>query len=166
MRITRRRLGATVAVLLLTALLATAAIAFARWRAAGVARDIVPPAGATTQLPEGERYETVVDNRALLIALGMRNDRGAATVRTYALPPESPWPQTQQLIATQLDGWQQIGDCADNPAARIVECAWREPTRWWPRKVQITMMRPPPAGEERNGWPDLTILIIGSAKGS
>ena len=152
--------------MLLLLVLTPAVLAFGRWRSAGVARDIVPPAGATTRLPEGGRYETVVDNRALIVALGMRNDRGAATVRTYALPPESPWPQMREVIATQLDGWERVGDCADNPQARIVECAWREPTRWWPREVRLTMMRPPPVGEERNGWPALTVLIIGSAKGA
>lgn len=164
-RIDRRRLGAAITVLLLVVLLALGVTVFVRWTAAGVAHDIVPPAGATTQLPEGERYETVVDNRALIIALDMRNDRGAATVRTYALPPDSPWQHMRQMIATQLDGWEQVGDCADKLEARIVECAWREPTRWWPREVRLTMMRPPPAGEERNGWPDLTVVIIGSGKG-
>jgi hypothetical protein len=164
MRIGRRRVAA-VTVFLLVVLLTPGAIAAVRWKTAGVPHDIMPPAGATTQLPEGERYETVVDNRAHIIALGMRNDRGAATVRTYALPPASPWPRSREIVATQLDRWEQIGDCADNLEARIVECVWREPTRWWPREVRLTMMRPPPAGEERGGWPDLTILIVGSGRG-
>jgi hypothetical protein len=165
-RIGRRRLHAAIAATLVVALLTLGAVAFVRWNGAGVPHDIVPPDGATTQLPEGERYETVVDNRALVIALAMRNDRGPATVRTYALPPDSPWQQSRETVATQLDGWEQIGDCADNAEARIVECAWREPARWWPREVRATMMRPPPAGEDRNGWPDLTVLIIGSGRGT
>lgn len=140
-------------------------MALVRWTTAGAAHDVVPPAGATTQLPEGERYETVVDNRANAITLGLSNDRGPAAVSTYALPPESPWPQARDAVAAQLDGWEQVGDCADNADARLVECAWREPARWWPREVRATMMRPPTAGDDRAGWPDLTILIIGSGRG-
>ena len=49
--------------------------------------------------------------------------------------------------------------------AAIVECAWREPTRWWPRTVQLTMLRPPPPGRNRGGWPDRTFVIIGSGLG-
>ena len=165
MRIGRRRLGAAIAGLLLVVLLALGAIAFVRWEAAGAAHVISPPAGAVPQVPDGRGYETVVVDRAHIIALGLRNDRGAATVRTYVLPPASPWLQARKIVATQLDHWEQIGDCADNPEARIVECAWREPTRWWPREVRLTMMRPPPAGEDRDGRPDRTFLIIGSGRG-
>ncbi|MET0415332.1 MAG: hypothetical protein ABW022_04865 [Actinoplanes sp.] len=164
MRIGRRRLGAAVAGLVLVVLLTLGAIAFVRWRAAGVAHVIAPPAGAVTQLPEGA-YESVVIDRAHLIARGLRNDRGAATVRTYALPPASPWLQSRKLVATQLDHWEQIGDCTDNPEARLLECAWREPTRWWPREVRLTMLRPPPSSENREGWPDRTFVIVGSARG-
>lgn len=147
-------------------LLVPAVLAFIRWNAAGTPHKIVPPAGATTQLPEGEQYETVVDNRAAIIALSLRNDRGPATVRTYSMPPNSPWLQSKMLVATQLDHWTPTTDCADNPEARILECTWEEPTRWWPRQVRLTMMRPPPPGADRNGWANLTIVIIGSAPGA
>ncbi|MCY1143887.1 hypothetical protein OWR29_38315 [Actinoplanes sp. Pm04-4] len=166
MRIGRRRLGAALAGLLLVAAVTLGALAFVRWNAAGTAHPVLPPGGATTQLPEGEQYETVVDNRATLVALALRNDRGPATVRTYALPPNSPWLQSRKLVATQLDHWPEVGNCADNPEARTLECTWREPTRWWPREVRLTMMRPPPPTEPRNGWPNLTIVIIGSARGA
>nr|WP_221380889.1 hypothetical protein [Actinoplanes polyasparticus] len=165
MRIGRRRLSAAIAGFLLVIVVLLGAITLVRWRAAGTAHEILRPAQASTQLPEGE-YETVVDNRANIIALALRNDRGPATVHTYALPPNSPWLQTQKRVATQLDHWPQTGDCTDNPDARILECTWREPTRWWPREVRLTMMRPPPPGEPRSGWPNLTIVIIGSAPGA
>ncbi|MBL7255741.1 hypothetical protein [Paractinoplanes lichenicola] len=151
MRIGRRRLVAAGAGLLLVVVLAVAAIALVRWRAAGESRAIAPPAGATT--PPG--YERDVADRATLIARGLRNERGEATVRTYAMPAGSPWLQSRQLVATQLDHWEQVGDCADNPAATIVECAWREPTRWWPREVRLTMMRLDPG----------TFVIVGSGVG-
>ena len=165
-RIGRRRLSAAIAGFLLVIVMLLGVIALLRWRAAGTAHEILPPAQATTQLPEGDQYETVVNTRAHIIALALRNDRGPATVHTYALPPNSPWLQSQKRVATQLDHWRQTDDCADNPDARILECTWREPTRWWPREVRLTMMRPPPPGEPRNGWPDLTIVIIGSAPGA
>jgi hypothetical protein len=165
-RIGRLRLGAAIAGLLLVVLLTLGAIALVRWEAAGVAHVITPPAGAVTRFPESGGYEKVVVDRAYIIARGLRTDRGPATVRAYALPPDAPWLQSRKIVATQLDHWEQIGDCADNPEARIVECAWREPTRWWPREVQLTMMRPPPAEEDREGWPDLTVLIIGSGRGA
>ncbi|WP_127507071.1 hypothetical protein [Actinoplanes solisilvae] len=164
MRIGRRRLGFALAILLLVSFSALSATAFVRWRAAGTAHDIAPPAGAVAQLSDGGRYETVVADRAHIIALGLRSDRGAPTVRTYALPPDSPWLQSRKIVATQLDHWEQVGSCADDRQARIVECAWREPTRWWPREVRLTMMRPPPATENRDGWPDATFLIIGSGR--
>jgi hypothetical protein len=134
-------------------MLALGAIALVRWRAAGVPHAISPPAGAVTQLPAAEQ---VVTDRARIMALGLRNDRGDATVRTYALPARSPWLQARKIVATQLDHWEQLGACADDPAARIVECAWREPTRWWPREVRLTMMRLPQ---------DRTYLIIASGRG-
>jgi hypothetical protein len=73
------------------------------------------------------------------------------------MPPQSPWLQSRKIVATQLDHWEQLGDCADNPQAQIVECAWREPTRWWPREVRLTMLRPAP---------DRTFVIIGSGRGT
>jgi hypothetical protein len=164
-RIGRRRWIVAIAGLLLVVLLTLGAIASVRWRAAGVAHVITPPAGAVTRFPEIGGYEKAVVDRAYLIALGLRTDRGPATVRTYALPPDAPWLQSRKIVATQLDHWEQIGGCADSPEALIVECAWREPTRWWPREVRLTMMRPPPPEEDRVGWPDLTIVIIGSGRG-
>jgi hypothetical protein len=150
--------------LLLIVLLTLAAIASVRWRAAGVAHEITPPAGAVAYLPEGAPYERTVLDRATLIARGLRSDRGPATVRTYTLPPDSPWLQARKIVATQLDHWEQIGSCADRPEARILECAWREPTRWWPREVRLTLLRPPPAEANDDGWPHRTFLIIGSAR--
>jgi hypothetical protein len=128
----------------------------ARWKAAGVPHVISPPAGAVLHSPGSAASETVVVDRAHIIALGLRNNGGAATVRTYALPPASPWLQSRKIVATQLDHWEQVGDCADKPEAQVVECAWREPTRWWPREVRLTMMRP---------VPDRTFVIIGSGRG-
>jgi hypothetical protein len=153
-RIGRRRLGAAIAGVLLVVVLTLGALALVRWRAAGVPHAISPPAGAVV---ESAGYERVVLDRAGIIARGLRNDRGAATVRTYAMPPQSPWLQSRQIVATQLDHWEQLGDCADNPQAQIVECAWREPTRWWPREVRLTMLRPAP---------DRTFVIIGSGRGT
>ena len=151
MRISRRRLSAAIAVVLLLVALTVATIAHVRYEAAGVPHPITPPAGAAVEAP----YERVVLDRASIIARGLRNDRGAATVRTYAVPPGSPWLQSRKIVATQLDHWEQLGDCADDPAARLLECGWREPTRWWPRQVQLTMVR----------LPGRTFLIIGSGPG-
>jgi hypothetical protein len=134
------------------------AVGFLRWRGAGVARVISPPAGAVS--PAGE-YERVVVDRAHIVALGLRSERGAATVRTYAVPPGSPWLQARKIVATQLDHWRQVGSCADDAAAVIVECAWREPTRWWPREVRLTMVRLPPD----SGGAGRTFVIIGSGRG-
>ena len=159
MRIGRRRLGATIAGLLAIVVLALGAAGYLRRKAAGVARVIAPPAGATTYVPTGSDDDGVVGDRAGIIARSLRNDRGAATVRTYSLSPETPWLQARKSVATQLDHWEQIGACTDTLEARIVECAWREPTRWWPREVQLTLMRP-----SRDS--DATFLIIGAAPGS
>jgi len=143
-------------------LLTLGALARVRWRAAGVAHAITPPAGAVPHSPEGDGYERAVFDRASIIARRLRTDRGKATVRTYAVPPDSPWLQLRMSVATQLDHWEQLGACTDNPAARLLECGWREPTRWWPREVQLTMVRPPPASGSSDGKPELTFLIIGS----
>jgi hypothetical protein len=152
-RIGRRRRGAAIAGVLLVVVLALGAVALVRWKAAGVPHAISPPAGAVV---ESAGYEQAVLDRAGIIASGLRNDRGAATVRTYTMPPGSPWLQARMIVATQLDHWEQLGDCADDPRAPIVECAWREPTRWWPREVRLTMLRPAP---------DRTFVIIGSGRG-
>ena len=164
-RIGRRRLSAAIAGLLLVVSVTLGAMAYVRWKAAGVAHVITPPAGASTRFPESGRYERLVIDRAGIIARRLRTERGPATVRSYTLPPNSPWLQSRKIVATQLDHWEQIGDCADDPRSRLLECAWREPTRWWPREVQLTMLRPPPAAENQDGWPDLTIVIIGSGLG-
>jgi hypothetical protein len=156
----RRRWGAGVVGLVLVVLLGAGAVALVRWNAAGVAHAIAPPAGAIDEVPE----RAVLD-RAGIIARSLRSERGAATVRTYVLPAKSPWLQARKIVATQLDHWEQLGDCADRPEARIVECAWREPTRWWPREVRLTMLRPPPAAENTDGWPDRTFVVIGSGLG-
>ncbi|WP_250030987.1 hypothetical protein [Paractinoplanes maris] len=158
MRITRRRVGAATAGLLLLVVLALGAVAALRWRAAGVAHAITPPAGAVPGAP----FERVVLDRAGIIGRSLRNDRGTATVRSYSLPPGSPWLQSRQIVATQLDHWEQLGDCQDNPEATILECAWREPTRWWPRMVQLTMLRLHPS----DAAPARTFVIIGSGRGA
>lgn len=150
---------------LLVVALTLGALTLVRRNAAGTARTISPPAGAVTTLPEGGTYQRLVLDRAGIIARSLRNDRGRATVRIYVLPKDSPWLQSRQIVATQLDHWEQLGDCTDRPEAVIVECAWREPTRWWPRTVQLTMLRPPPPGRNRDGWPDRTFVIIGSGPG-
>jgi len=153
---------AAAAGLLLIVALALAVIAYTRWKAAGVAHAIAPPPGAATPDFDGAGYERDVADRANIIARSMRNDRGKATVRIYAMPPRSPWLQSRQVVATQLDHWEQIGDCADRPEATIVECAWREPTRWWPREVVLTMVRLSPAKADR---PTSTFVVIGSGLG-
>jgi hypothetical protein len=164
-RIGGRRLSAAVAVLLLIVVLVFAAVGFMRWEAAGVAHLIAPPAGAATPSFDSAKNERDVADRAGIIARSLRNDRGKATVRIYAVPPGSPWLQTRKVVATQLDHWEQIGDCADNIEATIVECAWREPTRWWPREVALTMLRLPPANGEGTNRPASTFVIIGSGLG-
>ncbi|AGZ45075.1 hypothetical protein [Actinoplanes friuliensis] len=150
-----RRWVAAVAGLLLLAGLVLGAVAVLRWKAAGVPHPITPPAAG-----EAQEYDRVVLDRASIIGRSLRNDRGDATVRIYAMPPGSPWLQARKIVATQLDHWEQLGACTDRPEARILECAWREPTRWWPRRVQLTMLRPP-AGEQ-----GLTVVIIGSGRGA
>ncbi|WP_229076358.1 hypothetical protein [Actinoplanes sp. DH11] len=165
MRIGRRRLVAALASLLLIVLLVLGTIASVRWRAAGEPHPISPPAGAVPQSHQGDGYQRTVFDRAGIIARGLRNDRGDATVRVYALPPDSPWLQARKIVATQLDHWEQVGSCADRAEAEIVECAWREPTRWWPREVRLTMLRPPP-GENRDGRPGHPFVVIGSGRGN
>ncbi|WP_199514698.1 hypothetical protein [Nucisporomicrobium flavum] len=162
MRIGGRRLGVVVAVLLLVLGLALGGVAFLRWKAAGVAHAVTPPAGAVAPTPDGPRFPGDVIDRAGIVAFGLRNDRGDATVRMYALPSGSPWLQARKVVATQLDHWEQLGDCADDADAVIVECAWREPTRWWPRKVVLTMMRTAAAdgGRSRSIY-----VVIGSGLG-
>ena len=140
---------------LLVVAVGLAAVAVVRWRAAGVAHAITPPAGATLPSPDGPGFDRDVLDRAGIIARSLRSDRGDATVRTYAMPSGSPWLHSRKVVATQLDHWERIGDCRDNPEGVIVECAWREPTRWWPRQVVLTMMRLPSA----------TYVIIGSGVG-
>ena len=161
MRIGRRWLGAAIAGLLLLVLLALGAIALVRWRAAGVAHPIAPPAGAVPFRSVGGPDDRVVQDRALIIARSLRNDRGAATVRIYELAPGSPWLQARKTVATQLDHWEQLGGCADHPDAAIVECSWREPTRWWPRNVQLTLLRTAQAA----GQSGAAYLIVGSGTG-
>ncbi|KUL23545.1 hypothetical protein [Actinoplanes awajinensis] len=163
MRIGRRLLGVAVAGLVLV--IALGAIALVRWKAAGVAHALVPPTGAATPSFLGPEYERDVADRGALIALRLRSDRGRATVRSYAMPPGSPWLQSRELVATQLDHWEQVGDCADDLEATIVECTWREPTRWWPREVALTMMRLPSAGKARSDRTGATFVIIGSGVG-
>ncbi|MEU4695300.1 hypothetical protein [Actinoplanes sp. NPDC023714] len=156
-----RRFSITaVAVGTVVVLLTLGAISFVRWKAAGRPHEIAPPAGASAWLPEGEvtPAERDVGDRAAIIGRWLRNDRGDATVRIYAMPAGSPWLRARKLVATQLDHWEQIGDCADRPQARILECGWREPTRWWPREVQLTMLRRP-AGSAQD------FVIIGSGRG-
>ncbi|GIF17334.1 hypothetical protein Ate02nite_00640 [Paractinoplanes tereljensis] len=151
---------------MLVLVIALAAISLLRWRAAGVAHSIVPPAGAAAPSFRSPESEREVADRAALIALRLRNDRGRATVRSYAMPPGSPWLQARKSVATQLDRWEEVGDCADNLEATIVECTWREPTRWWPREVALTMMRLPSAGEARSNRTGATFVIIGSGMGA
>ncbi|UQU62165.1 hypothetical protein COUCH_24350 [Couchioplanes caeruleus] len=160
MRIGGRRLGVAVAVLLLIIGLAVAGAAVLRWKAAGVAHAVTPPAGAVAPTAGGPNFPLDVIDRAGIVAFGLRTDRGDATVRMYALPPGSPWLQARKVVATQLDHWEQIGDCADDAEAVIVECAWREPARWWPRKVVLTMMRTAPGDGGRSVY-----VVIGSGLG-
>ena len=162
---TRRRLGAALVAVLLAVALTLGGLALVRRNAAGTARTVSPPGGAVTALPEGGTHQRLVLDRAAIVDRSLRNDRGRATVRTYVLPEDSPWLRSRQIVATQLDHWEQLGDCRDRPGSVIVECAWREPTRWWPRTVQLTMLRPPPPGQNRDGWPDRTFVIIGSGLG-
>lgn len=152
--------------LLLIVILVFAAVGFRRWKAAGVAHLIAPPAGAAAPSFDSPKNERDVADRAGIIARSLRNDRGKPTVRIYAVPPGSPWLQARKVVATQLDHWEQIGDCADSIQATIVECAWREPTRWWPREVALTMLRLPPANGESTNWPSATFVIIGSSLGN
>jgi hypothetical protein len=139
----RRYVITAAAVGLVVVLLTLGAISFVRWKAAGRPHEIVPPAGATAWRPEGPitGNERDAGDRAAIISRWLRTDRGEATVRIYTMPDGAPWLQARKLVATQLDHWEQIGDCGDRPEARLLECAWREPTRWWPREVQLAMLR-------------------------
>jgi hypothetical protein len=161
-RIGGRRLGAAGAGFLLVVVVALAVLAGLRWRAAGVARVIAAPPGAVIPSFDDPGDERDVGDRADIVARRLRNDRGKATVRVYALPPGSPWLQARKVVATQIDHWEQLGDCADDLRATIVECSWREPTRWWPREVALTMVRLAAASP---GGPRPTFVVIGSAVG-
>jgi hypothetical protein len=163
-RIGRRLLGVVGLVLFVAS--ALGAIALVRWNAAGVAHPIVPPAGAAAPSFRSPQDEKEVGDRGALMALRLRNDRGSATVRSYAMPTGSSWLQARKLVATQLDHWVQVGECTDDFEATIVECTWREPTRWWPREVALTMMRLPSAAEARNDRTGATFVIIGSGVGA
>ena len=153
---------AVLAGLLLVTVATLAAVSYARWKAAGVAHPVTPPEGAATPSPDGTDFDRDVSDRGVLVALRMRNDRGDATVRTYLMPPGSPWLRARQTVATQLDDWEQLGDCADRPESSLVECAWREPSRWWPREVTLTMVRLRPGDDGARR----TFLIIGSGVGA
>ncbi|MGA4683097.1 hypothetical protein [Micromonospora sp. AB353] len=143
---------------------AAATVAGVRWSAAGEPVSVAAPAGASTVLPEGA-YEAVVDNRALEISVDLSNDRGRPEVDTYALPPASGWEQVRSAVAGQLDGWKQVGDCADTGERRL-QCSWSEPTRWWPRMVRIVLLRPGPPGDgDSYEWPDNAFLVVGSSRG-
>jgi hypothetical protein len=161
-RISRRRVVAALAGLLLLASLTLAAVSYVRWKAAGVAHPVTPPAGAAAPWPDGAGFDQDVSVRSGLVASRLRNDRGPGTVRIYAMPPGSPWLRARQTVATQLDHWEQLGDCADRPDATLVECAWREPTRWWPREVTLTMVRLRPGDDDTRR----TFLIICSGVGA
>ncbi|WBB79864.1 hypothetical protein O7606_00155 [Micromonospora sp. WMMD882] len=144
--------------------LGAAAVAGARWHTAGEPVPVAPPPGSSTTLPEGS-YETVVDNGAAEVSTDLRTGRGGAEVRTYALPAAATWDQVRSGVAGQLDGWRQVGDCADT-GDRRVRCSWSEPTRWWPRRVRIVFLRPAAPGDaDSYPWPDNTFLVIGAARG-
>ncbi|SCG18344.1 hypothetical protein GA0070610_4687 [Micromonospora echinofusca] len=116
-------------------------------------------------LPEGE-YTMVVDNRTSEVFTDLRNDRGVPEVETYAMPPATTWDEVRSGVAGQLDGWKQVGDCAD-AGERRTQCSWWEPTRWWPRLVRIVFLRPAdPGGANSYAWPDSNFLVIGSARGA
>ncbi|MEU7930975.1 hypothetical protein [Micromonospora echinofusca] len=145
--------------------LGAAVAAGVRWTAAGGPVPIAAPAGASTVLPEGE-YTMVVDNRTSEVFTDLRNDRGVPEVETYAMPSATTWDEVRSGVAGQLDGWKQVGDCADS-GERRTQCSWWEPTRWWPRLVRIVFLRPAdPGGANSYVWPDNTFLVIGSARGA
>jgi len=142
--------------------LGAAAVAGVRWTTAGDPVPVTAPAGASTALPEGE-YESVVDNRTAEVATDLRSERGEPQVQTYAMPAATTWDQVRSDVAGQLDGWEQVGDCADT-GDRQVQCTWSEPTRWWPRLVRIVFLRPAEPGDtDSYPWPENTFLVIGSA---
>lgn len=165
MRIGKRRLGAAVAALVLVVALAGAAVLALRWRAAGVAHPVTPPPGASMPAFDGPGFERDVSDRSVIIERSLRTERGEPTVRIYAMPDRSPWLQARQVVATQLDHWEQSDACPDVPGASLVECAWREPTRWWPRKVVLTMVRLPATRADGGRRPVTTFVIIGTRPG-
>lgn len=137
-----------------------------RWSTAGEPVWVAAPSAASTVLPEGANYETVVDTRAASVFDDLHNDRGVPRVQTYAMPPVTTWDQVRSAVAGQLDGWTEVGDCVDT-GERQVQCSWSEPTRWWPRLVRIVFLRPPaPGAADAHVWPDNTFLVIGSARGA
>lgn len=144
---------------------AAATVAGVRWTAAGEPVSVTAPPGASTTLPEGA-YELVVDNRAHELYVDLRTDRGDPEVDTYAMPLATGWEEVRSAVAGQLDGWKQAGSCPDR-GQWLVQCAWSEPTRWWPRTVWIVFLRPAPPDDRRSYlWPDNTVLLIGSARGA
>jgi hypothetical protein len=145
--------------------LGAAAVAGARWMAAGEPVPVAAPAGSSTVLPEGE-YTAVVDNRASEVSIELHNDRGDPEVETYTMPTTTSWDQLRSSVADQLGDWEQAGDCADTGERRI-QCTWSEPTRWWPRQVRIVFLRPAQPGDADDyTWPDNTFLVVGSARGA
>ncbi|MFF0378878.1 hypothetical protein [Actinoplanes missouriensis] len=164
MRCDRRAWRTAVAVVTAGCLLTLATITGVRWLAAGDSVVIVPPAGATERLPEGG-YESVVDNETADVYRILDSDRGKPAVGVYAMPPATTPDQVVAVVAGQLDGWRQRGDCADT-GKRVISCRWEEQARWWPRTVRVELMRPPPTDLQENyPWPDITVLIIGSGRG-
>ena len=96
----------------------------------------------------------------------LRTGRGVPEVETYAMPPATTWDQVRSGVAGQLDGWKQVGDCADT-GERQVKCSWSEPARLWPRLVRIVFLRPAePDDANSYVWPDNTFLVVGSARGT
>ncbi|WP_433830454.1 hypothetical protein ACQP2E_10905 [Actinoplanes sp. CA-015351] len=165
MRFDRRALRASVAVVAVGGALTLGVLAGVRWTAAGEPLTITPPAGADERLPEGG-YEPVIDNEASDVHRTLESDRGSAEVGTYAVPPATTWDDVSSVVAGQLgEGWQRFGDCADT-GKRVITCRWEEPSRWWPRSVQVVLMRPP-ADRSKDDfvWPDNKFLIIGAGRG-
>ncbi|MEO3785227.1 hypothetical protein ABGB12_17995 [Actinocorallia sp. B10E7] len=164
----------------MTAALSAGAVALAvavvcaavRWERAGDLPEVRVPPGATSSLPEGERYETRVDNMALAMKQGLEERFGSSNSRIYALPEGTVPAEAVAFVGRSLgEDWAPVNarcrqrGYPDSPGRRfITACRWVEKSRWWPRAVEVAVFdrldRVPPAY-----WPDITLLVVATGRG-
>lgn len=143
------------------------------WSRAGGLPVVPLPPGATTRIPEGERYETRVDNLAQAMTHTLEGGFGRTDMTVHALPGSMAPAEAVAFIGRSLGGdWspvpnrcRQRGHPVDVPGRRfITACRWVENVRWWPRAVEVAAFDrldriPPPY------WPkDVTLLVVATAR--